>query len=168
MKADSSHPGRLYAASKDGLKISADGGVTWKTIRVAGKLDEVLAVAASSPDHVIVGREGGLWKTDDGGRTWAELPYPTTGPYVPLAVAIAPSAPATVYVATAADGVFRSDDGGHRWAPIDSGLPRAPTGRIEHVQSLVVSPVDPRTAYAAIDGHGVFATRATGDKRGAS
>jgi hypothetical protein len=127
-------------------------------MRVAGRRDEVLTVAASTPSHMIVGRQGGLWKTDDGGRTWAELPYPTAGPYTPLAVAIAPSAATTIYVATAADGMFRSDDGGHRWAPIDKGLPRGPTGRIEHVQALVVSPLDAHVVYAAVDGYGVFAT----------
>ena len=87
-----------------------------------------LAVHPTDPGVVVVGRRDWLWKTSDGGKSWIALAYPTLGPYVPLAVAIAASHPNLIYVAMAREGVFRNDAEGYRWADASKGLPEASAG----------------------------------------
>ena len=67
---------------------------------------------------------GGVWKTDNAGRTWRPVfdsqPVASIG-----AIAVAPSNPDVVYVGTGesdmrdsicfGNGVYRSDDGGRTW-----------------------------------------------------
>ncbi len=74
--------------------------------------------------------EGGVWKTTDGGATWAtnfdSQPSLSIG-----AVAVAPSSPSTVYVGTGEEnfaidnfygaGVIKSTDGGTTWTQVGVG-----------------------------------------------
>src|SRR5271154_868458 len=67
---------------------------------------------------------GGVWKTDDDGRTW--LPIFDSQPTQSIgAIAVSPSDPKIIYVASGeglhrpdlsvGDGVYRSNDGGKNW-----------------------------------------------------
>ena len=69
----------------------------------------------------------------------------TTGPGggAIYALAMAPTAPFTLYAGTELMGVAKSTDGGATWATANSGLPSA------RVSSLVVHPVNPSTVYAS-------------------
>jgi len=127
--------------------------------------EEVFSVAVhpTDPGVVLVGRRDGLWQTRDGGRSWTPLAYPTAGPYVPLAVAVAQSQPDVMYVATARQGIHKSTDGGYRWAPASKGLPEARVGgRPAEIRTLVVHPQNPEIAYAAHERHGVYRTTNAG------
>ena len=100
---------------------------------------------------------GGVWKTTDGGVTWADL---TEGlPNLAAATIVgAPSDPQTLYLGTGEDynagdeingsGIWKSTDGGQNWdvLPITSNNPS-----FGSVNSLLVNPDDPN--------HIVFATR---------
>lgn len=156
-----SQPARVYSGTPRGLFVSDDGGQSWAALPVERTHEEVfsLAVHPTDPSMVVVGRRDGLWKTSDSGRTWISLAYPTTGPYIPLAVAIAESQPNSIYVATAREGVFKSADGGYRWADASKGLPQATAGgRPAEIRTLVVHPRNPDTAYVAHERHGVYRT----------
>jgi hypothetical protein len=160
VKADPSRPARLYSATPRGLFVSDDQGRSWAPLAVDGGQDEVFSVSIDPTDsnRVVVGRRDGLRETRDGGRAWTPLAPPTPGPSVPLAIAIARSHSATLYVATAREGVFRSVDGGVRWSA-GRGLPEAPGGgRPEEVRTLAVHPTDADAAYAALARDGVYRT----------
>jgi photosystem II stability/assembly factor-like uncharacterized protein len=98
---------------------------------------------------------GGVWKTDDAGRTWApifdEQPTGSIG-----ALAVAPSRPDTVYVGSGeglqrpdlstGDGIYKSTDGGRTWAHL--GLRDG-----QQIGSIVVDPRDPERLLVAVLGH---------------
>ena len=61
---------------------------------------------------------GESWSAINAGLTSA---YGLSAPSV-FALAIDPSAPATLYASTYAGGVFKSTDGGGSWSAINTGL----------------------------------------------
>ncbi len=92
-----------------------------------------------------------LYASRDSGATWQRL-SPSGFTCVLDALAVAPSAPATLYAGGADPGSFgcrnshsslaRSEDGGATWTAADGGL-----GGV-NVISLAVDPLDPRILYA--------------------
>ena len=83
----------------------------------------------------------GVSKSVDGGRTWRV--WPIDGSVV-QALALAPSAPATLYAVTGSNPghVFRSTDGAATWTLVSSNLPG-------NSWNLAVDPVNPLVVYAA-------------------
>jgi hypothetical protein len=121
-------------------------------IRVAGN--------AAQPDTFYMGSVGGgVWKTENAGRTWFPIADDAaTG--IPIgsigAIAVAPSDPNIVYVGTGEPdirsqhsygiGVFKSTDAGKTWHSI--GL--AETRQIGKIVSI---PPIPNRVYVAAQGH---------------
>jgi photosystem II stability/assembly factor-like uncharacterized protein len=111
---------------------------------------------AEQPNTFFVGvNNGGVWKTDDAGRTWAPVfDQQSTGSIGTLA--IAPSNPAVIYVGSGeglqrpdlstGDGMFRSDDGGKTWRHL--GLDDA-----QQIGGIAIDPKNPDRAFAAVLGH---------------
>ncbi len=129
-----------------------------------------LAVVERDPRVQYVGAAaGGLWKTEDEGRSWrcvfAGAPHASVG-----AVAVAPSRPRVVWLGTGeanprnsvswGNGVFVSHDAGRTWT--HAGL-----AETHHIGRIAVHPDDPDVAYVAALGHlwgpnaerGLFGTR---------
>ena len=110
----------------------------------------------SRPGVFFVGvNNGGVWKTDDYGRTWRPIfDDAPTGSVGDLAVS--PSHPEVIYVGTGeglhrpdlavGDGVFKSTDGGESWRHV--GL-----SDVQQVGRLVVHPSDPDVVFVAGLGH---------------
>jgi len=119
-----------------------------------------VAGSASQPDTFYFGSVGGgVWKTEDAGRTWQPIADdPRTG--IPIgsigAIAVAPSNPKIIYVGTGepdirsqhsyGDGVYKSIDEGKTWTHI--GLEKT-----EHIGKIVVDPLNPNRVYVAALGH---------------
>jgi len=158
VKGDPGNSFKLYSATTEGLQISENGGLSWRPLEVAGRHEEVFALALhpSNPNTVFVGRRDGLWKSPDGGKSWNSLPSP---PSVPLAVAVAKSQPNTLYLATARNGIHKSTDGGYQWLAINNGLPEARAGgRPEEIRTLAVNPLNSNVSYAAVSRQGIYRT----------
>ena len=116
---------------------------------------------------------GGVWRTDDYGRTWDPLfddqPTGSVG-----AVAVAPSDPSVIYVGSGeglqrpdlsvGDGIFKSTDGGKTWR--HKGLDDA-----QQIGAVIVDPRDPGRLFVAVLGHpygpnqerGIFRSKDGGD-----
>ena len=132
----------------------------------------------SQPNVFYVGvNNGGVWRSDDYGRTWRpifdEAPTGSVGD-----VAVSPSNPNVLYIGSGeglhrpdlsvGDGIFKSTDAGATWQQV--GLED-----VQQVGRIVVHPADSDVVYVAGLGHpygpneqrGVFRTRdggATWDK----
>jgi photosystem II stability/assembly factor-like uncharacterized protein len=136
----------------------------------------VLAVtgAPDDPRRFYFGAvNGGVWRSDDAGRTWAPI-FDQVNVGSIGAIAIAPSASKVIYVGTGeADmrsdiaqgiGMFRSADGGASWQAI--GLTDT-----QQISQILVDPRNPEVVLVAALGHpygpneqrGVF--RSTDDGR---
>ena len=98
---------------------------------------------------------GGVWRTDDAGRTWAPI-FDQVNVGSIGAIAVAPSAPKVIYVGTGeADmrsdiaqgiGMFRSADGGQSWKAI--GL-----ADTQQIAKILVDPRNPDVLLVAALGH---------------
>ena len=110
----------------------------------------------SQPNVFYIGQvNGGVWKSDDYGRTWNPIfdnePSQSIG-----AIAVAPSDPNVVYVGSGeglhrpdlsvGDGIYKSTDAGKTWTHL--GLSDG-----QQIPALAIDPRDPNRVFAAVLGH---------------
>ncbi len=127
-------------------------GTTWVPTGPDGGDVRAFAVDRQAAGTVYVGIEnGGLFRSADGGVTWAPVGAAALGQSGIRAVAVAPSNGAVVYVATERAGVFRSADRGASWGPASAGLPSSGASA-PVVNALAVDPADPLRVWAGLGG----------------
>jgi len=108
------------------------------------------------PDVFYMGvNNGGVWKTDDAGRTWRPL-FDAQATQSIGALAVAPSDPRVIYAGSGeglqrpdlsvGDGIYKSTDGGETWEHL--GLRDG-----QQIPALLVDPHDPNRVFAAVLGH---------------
>ena len=135
--------GDLFKDSEErGVYKSTDGGTTWERILFANKrsgavdlimdpVDPEILYASTwnvrrSPHDFSSGGAGSvLWKSTDGGKTWASLMENEgmpKGDMGIIGVTVSPADPDRLWaiIENEKGGVFRSDDGGKKWALVNS------------------------------------------------
>jgi len=118
-----------------------------------------VAVLASTPATVYVSTEfGGVFKSLDGGDSWATMESGLGGINSVGRVVIAPSSSSTLYVATD-KGVFRSTDGAATWVQKPFNLDVFTT----NVSALAVDPGSSTTVYAGADSGRLYKSTNGGD-----
>ncbi len=111
----------------------------------------------SQPSVFYVGAvNGGVWKTNDFGRTWSAI-FDSQGSQAIGAIAVAPSDPNIVYVSSGeglarpdlavGDGIYKSTDAGKTWTHL-AGLRDG-----QGIPALAVDPRDANRVFAAVLGH---------------
>lgn len=140
-----------------GVSPSLYGQLHWRFIGPlrAGRTTSIAGVG-SRPNVFYIGvADGGVWKTDDAGRTWTALfdgaPTGSIG-----AVAVAPSDPNVVYAGSGeglqrpdlsvGDGVYKSVDGGATWMHL--GLRDG-----QQIPAIAIDRTDPNRLFVAVLGH---------------
>jgi photosystem II stability/assembly factor-like uncharacterized protein len=129
----------------------------WRAIGpFRGGRTRAVAGVPSQPNVFYIAQvNGGVWKTDDYGRTWNPIfddqPTGSVG-----AIAVAPSDPNTVYVGSGeglqrpdlsvGDGLYKSVDAGKTWMHL--GLRDG-----QQIPQIVVDPRDPNRILVAVAGH---------------
>ncbi len=189
---DPSHPDTVWVGSGeawtrnsvsigDGIYKSIDAGATFTNVGLhESERIARIAVHPKNGDVVYACVPGKLWsdsvdrglyKTMDGGKTWALVlkgPNPSTGC---SGLAMDPRNPDVLFAglwdfrrqgwtfrsggngpdAPSGSGLFRTTNGGTSWTPLtassNTGLPRAPWGRVE----LAIAPSDPKVVYALVE-----------------
>lgn len=117
-----------------------------------------LAVDASG-EALWLGAHSGLYRSQDGGRTWASVSLPVHHPDV-MALALHPSEAGVVYAGTHEAGVLKTMDGGKSWSAVNTGL-----GGVD-VHGLAIDPNAPAKLHALVreKGAGVYRTTDAGGK----
>jgi len=177
VKGSPADPDRLYTSQSSAwfgqqIQVSRDGGRTWtpggNTFAYEGDVGTHqwydgtphpwefkrvwhLEPSLGDPDTVYAGAEdAALFKTTDGGTTWAELPelrhdgsgarwQPGAGGMCLHTILLDPTDEQRMFIAISAAGAFRTDDGAKTWRPINRGLkseyipdPEAEVGHCVH------------------------------------
>jgi photosystem II stability/assembly factor-like uncharacterized protein len=143
--------------SSDQVSAGLLAGLRWRDVGpMRGGRTYGVAGHADQPDTFYFGSVGGgVWKTENAGRTW--IPIADEG--IPIgsigAIAVAPSNPNVIYVGTGEPdirsqhsygiGMFKSTDAGKSWTHI--GLDAT-----EHIGRVVVDPANPNRVYVAALG----------------
>ncbi len=153
-----------FTTTGGGIFKTTDGGTTWAPVAdkfLKTSSPSAIAVAPSNPDVVYVGmgetqlrgnviQGDGVYRTTDGGKTWAHLGLEKT--MTVGRVRIHPSNPDIVWVAALGDpyqatperGVYKTTDGGKTWARVLFRDEK--TGAVD----LAVDPANPDVLYAGL------------------
>ncbi|MBH0187338.1 MAG: hypothetical protein HP493_00375 [Nitrospira sp.] len=120
----------------------------------------VIQLHPKNPDIIYVATNDHIYKTRDGGQTWANLSRGMSYSRV-IAMAIDPSYPATVYAGTKGDAVYKSHDGGQRWMSMRAGLDDVTITSV--VNQFLFDPADSQHIFLATT-MGVFETKNGGEQ----
>ncbi len=159
----------------DGVYKSTDGGENWTNVGL--KDTEHIAKILVDPkdsNSVYVCATGHLWddndergvfKTNDGGKSWKKILAGANGSTGCGLIAMSPQEPKIIYASMwdfrrkgwtfrsggPGSGMYKSTDGGDHWTEINSasgkGLPEKPWGRV----AIAVAPAKPNVVYANIE-----------------
>ena len=150
-------PSRCAADAAAGVSPALFAGLQWRSIGPyrGGRSVAATGVAGDGRTFYFGAVGGGVWKTENAGRTW--FPVMDAMPVASIgALAVAPSDPKTVYAGSgeadmrsdiiAGNGMYRSTDAGATWTPI--GLTDS-----RQIGRILVDPHDPKTLLVAVLGH---------------
>ena len=157
--------GELWAPNETrGVYKSTDGGATWSrtlfvdtdtgcSSLVVDRTNPRVLYAGTwqhrrTPWKVESGGPGsGLWRSSDGGETWARLAEGLPELMGKVGVAVSPADPARVWAIVEAEegGLFRSDDRGATWSRVSAD--RVLRARAWYYTRVVADPLDENTVY---------------------
>jgi photosystem II stability/assembly factor-like uncharacterized protein len=157
----------------DGLYKSTDGGESFKKVGL-GNSEHIGNIVIHPDDSNVVfvasqgplwssGGDRGLYKTEDGGKTWSnvlnisentginEVHMDPTNPDIMYASSYQRRRHTWVLIDGGPEsGIHKSTDGGNSWKKINRGLPGGDKGRI----GMAISPINPEIVYAIVEAQG--------------
>jgi len=150
---DPKNPDRIYLGTSSGsIFTSTDGGRNWQHIAHLGTEDEYvldhIVIDPRNPETMFASawnvdnqRSGDVFRSTNGGATWAALPGMHGKSIRALAMAKSDS---NVLVAGALDGIYRSKNAGDSWERISS----TNYSDIRNIESIAIDPNNLNVVYA--------------------
>lgn len=160
---DSRNPKTLYVGGHrhdvaGGFFKSTDGGVTWReNAQFKDQAVHSIAQSESNPDTLFAGTYTTIFRSDDSGETWKQLPTTNvTGLHHIESLAIDPRTANTIYAGTFYLP-YKSEDGGKTWRVIKNGM-------IDDSDIFAID-IDPRDANHIIASacSGIYETKNAGE-----
>jgi photosystem II stability/assembly factor-like uncharacterized protein len=147
---DPANPSTIYVNTNLGNFKSVNGGVTFTSISKGWTASQATHIAfdnANNPSLFVVGPYGaGIFKTQTRGNHYDEVMNPLPLSLIsssawPELIAVAPSDPARIVVATSSRGVFVTRDGGQKWrrSSMDTQL--------RTFRKIVIDSLNPNNVY---------------------
>jgi photosystem II stability/assembly factor-like uncharacterized protein len=161
-----------------GVYRTTDGGATWENVLfVADSVGAVdIVMNPGNPRELYAGmwraerkpwtlvdasRDGGIWRSTDGGDNWTRLTDPAMDNGLPsetlfgrIGLAVSPADPGRVWALISAPdphgGIWRSDDAGESWRKVNRD--RRFRQRHWYYSHLEADPQDPNTVYVMNTG----------------
>lgn len=144
------------SAQKKGVDPSLLSSTSWRNIGPfrGGRSAAVTGVAGKPDLFYFGGTGGGVWRTQDGGRTWENISDGFFGGSIG-AIEVAPSDHNVIYAGggectvrgnvSYGSGMWKSEDAGRTWK--SAGLPES-----RHIPRVRIHPHNPDIVYAAVLG----------------
>jgi photosystem II stability/assembly factor-like uncharacterized protein len=141
-----------------GFFKSTDGGRKWRESKeLKNEALHSLNQSKSDPDVLITGTFNGIFRSDDSGETWQQLPTHNTAGLVHVeSLAIDPRTPDIVYAGTWYLP-YKTTDGGQTWKSIKNGIIDD-----SDIFAIDIDPRDPNHVIASACS-GIYETRNAGD-----
>lgn len=163
---DPTRPSVLYAGTSGGVYKSVDHAAHWEKVnnglvppdmvKTSRALNVTsIHVDAFDPDTVYAATLAGLYKTTDGGKSWARIGESLQDQMI-MAMLLDRTKKGVLYIA-GRDGVHRSEDGGATWKAMNNGFATT------NVRAIVQSATDPKVFYAGTNGSGLYRSRDGGE-----
>ncbi len=156
----------------DGIYKSLNGGKTWSNMGLK-ESEHISKILVNPSDSKIVyvaaegplwseGGERGLYKSEDGGKSWnislkiskdtgvTDVEMDPLDSNILYAAAYQRRRSVAAFMGGGPEsGIYKSDDAGITWRKLEEGLPKGDMGKI----GLAVSPIKPNVIYATIEAN---------------
>jgi photosystem II stability/assembly factor-like uncharacterized protein len=141
-----------------GFFKSTDGGASWReSAQLKNEALHSIAQSESNPDTLIAGTFTGMFRSDDAGDTWKQLPTQSTPGLLHVeSLAIDPRTADTIYAGTWYLP-YKSVDGGQSWKSIKNGIIDD-----SDIFAIDIDPRDPNHIIASACS-GIYETKDAGD-----
>jgi photosystem II stability/assembly factor-like uncharacterized protein len=141
-----------------GFFKSTDGGATWReSAQLKNEALHSLAQSDANPDTLIAGTFTGIFRSDDAGETWKQLPTQSTPGLIHVeSLAIDPRTTDTIYAGTFYLP-YKSMDGGQSWKSMKNGIIDD-----SDIFAIDIDPHDPNHIIASACS-GIYESKNAGD-----
>jgi photosystem II stability/assembly factor-like uncharacterized protein len=151
---------RAYDTYQSMARSSPYRAIPWQYLgptNISGRTTDIAVADRAGARRIYAAyATGGLWKTDDNGKTWQSIfdDYATSSIGD---IAVAPSNPDIVWVGTGEANLFRASmPGAGIYKSTDAGRTFRHSGLTDTqtIARILVHPADPNIVYVAASGHG--------------
>jgi len=143
--------------------VTVDGGATWSFEPIGEDDFHLNQMARGDDGRLYIAAEAGVvYRSDDGGATWVELPSPYAGSFF----GVLPLEGDALLLFGLRGHLFRSEDAGESWAEVETGTVAMLTDGVRLADGTVVVVGLGGVVLVSDDGGRSFGLRQQPDRRG--